>query len=47
MLRYIVAEFKIRNGKYMDKWPNTSTSVWPFTKECGYFVDLAYEILIK
>ena len=32
------AEFKISNGKYTDKWPNSSTSVWPFTKLFGHFI---------
>jgi len=30
--------FKISNGKYMDKWPNSLTSVWPFTKLFGQFM---------
>ena len=42
-----ITEFKIRNGKYMDKWPNTSTSVRPFTKMYGCFMDLVYKLLIK
>ena len=36
-----ITEFKIRNGvngQYMDKWPNTSTSVWPFTKVYDHFI---------
>ena len=44
---YIRAEFKIRNGKYMDKWPNSLTSVWPCTKVYGHFVDLVGKVLIK
>jgi len=28
----IIGSSAIRNRKYMDKWPNTLTSVWPFTK---------------
>ena len=34
----ITAEFKIRNGQYTDKWLNTSTSVWPFTKVYDHFI---------
>ena len=34
------AEFKIRNEKYMDKWPNSLTSAWPCTKVYSHFVDL-------
>ena len=41
------AEFKIRNGKYMDKWPNSLTSVWPCTKVYGRFVDLVCKVLMK
>ena len=32
------AEFKIRNGQYLDKWPNTSTNIWPFTKVYDHFI---------
>jgi len=32
------AEFKIRKKKYlaMDRWPNTSVSIWPFRKVLGH-----------
>ena len=36
---FVISEFKIRNGKYMDKWLNSLTSVWTFTKvhdHCGF-----------
>ena len=29
---YAATEFKIRKIKYLDKWPNTCSSIWPFTK---------------
>jgi len=43
-------EFKISNGRYMDKWPNSLTSVHPFQKyltNSYYFMDLVYKRLIK
>ena len=41
-----ISELKISNEKYMDKWSNILTSVWPFTKLFGQFIlfmDIVYK----
>ena len=30
------AEFKIKKTKYLDMWPNTSVTIWPFRKVLGH-----------
>ena len=32
-----VTELKTRNYKYLDTWPNTFQSSWPFPKVVGHF----------
>ena len=38
-------EFKIRNYKYLDTWPNTFQSNWPFPKVFGPFIHV-YSLLL-
>ena len=38
------AEFKIRNYKYLDTWPNTFQSIWPFPKVFGPLIHV-YSLL--